>query len=431
MTPDAPQEPQSPVDVQALVAEIRSEAESKRRALAAEGGAFDELDALLGNVRTDSLDSAVRRVRQSAAFSPSVPTASRKGAAAPVASAFKRAVRASTSWYLSAILQQVEVFADQTANAIALLAEHLNRMEGRSADLASRLTGVQDSVQAVTDALETLKAEAADDRIRDRLALLERSVRGIRERLAGEGPLPAPATERWKASGSDLSIDYLDFENQFRGTEAEILERQRSYVAIFDGADKPVVDVGCGRGEFLELLRAEGIESYGVDRHPDMVDVCREKGLQALESDALGHLAGVAEGSLGGIFCAQMIEHLDVRDVPRFFELAASALGSGGRLVVETINPESLIVFARSFYLDLGHLRPLHPLTLSFLAEKSGFREVRVEFSSLPPDDVRLTVVPKPDAGTLDAQIEAINENFHRLDNVVFGPQDYAVVAVR
>jgi O-antigen chain-terminating methyltransferase len=142
-------------------------------------------------------------------------------------------------------------------------------------------------------------------------------------------------------------------------------------------------------------------------------------------------LSSVPSVTLGGVFSSQMIEHLDLRDVPRFFELAADVLLPGGRLIVETVNPESLFVFAGAFYVDLGHLRPLHALTLQFLAEKAGFSNVRVEYCSLPPTDLRPAQLEPTGDESLDRVIEGINQNFRRLDDIVFGPQDYALIADR
>jgi O-antigen chain-terminating methyltransferase len=223
----------------------------------------------------------------------------------------------------------------------------------------------------------------------------------------------------------------VDFENNFRGPEEEIRRRQQAYVDYFRDPPGSVADLGCGRGEFLTLLADAGIKCYGVDRHPDMVERCKEQGLEAVVGDALDHLASVEPGTLGGVFSAQMIEHLDVRDVPRFFELAAQALAPGGRCVVETLNPRSLFVFAAAFYVDLGHLRPLHPYTLQFLAEKAGFADVHVDYVSPPPDDLRPARIEATGDPRIDGILDSINENFKRLDDVIFGAQDYAIVATR
>lgn len=437
------------VDVRRLMGEIRAEVDRKRRAGLYPVEVLEELDVLMTSEGgEDSLRPAMLLLRQSAVFSAAVETASRKGPVSPIAASFKRAVRGSTSWYISGILQQVERFAAHAIRVIELLAQRVRRVEDRLPDgvleqirqeFGERLDEAGGQVDKAHRAYQALvarieKLEAEDDLIRrERLPMLERSVRGLRERALGVSSL---AEERAPSSAhgsldADVALDYLAFENRFRGSEATIRDQQRSYVELFGDRPGPVVDLGCGRGEFLHLLVEAGIDAYGVDRHPDMIDLCREKELDARQADAVEHLASVRGRSLGGIFSAQMIEHLEMRDVPRFFDLAADALAPGGRLVIETINPESLFVFAAAFYVDLGHLRPLHPLTLRFLAEKTGFTDVHVLYSSPPPPELRPAMLDTSGTKPLDVVIESVNENFRRLDQVVFGPQDYALIATR
>ncbi len=434
------------VDVSALMEEIRAEVARKRRQGMYPPEVLEEIETVSGSQTADDLLAlSLMRVRQSAGFSTAVTTASQMGVAAPIASGFKRMVRGSVRWYMIGVLQQVEEFAANIVHTVSLLAERVRLLDSRlsgqalrdeiarvfeesAAELRAWTEGMRASAEEVADRIEALE----NVRARDRLPILERSVRGLRERIEGEPPVEAqrsPAADR--SDRADHAVDYLDFENCFRGSESDIKARQQTYVELFRDLPGPVVDLGCGRGEFLALLAEAGIPAYGVDRHPDMVDRCREQGLDGREGDALEHLSTVAAGTLGGVFSAQMIEHLDVRDVPRLFELAATALVPGGRLVVETINPQSLFVFSAAFYVDLGHLRPLHPLTLRFLSEKAGFAEVRVEYFSPPPGDLRPTEAATTGEPVLDAFIGTVNENFRRIDEVLFGPQDYAIVATR
>jgi hypothetical protein len=162
-----------------------------------------------------------------------------------------------------------------------------------------------------------------------------------------------------------------------------------------------------------------------------MVSVCRKRGLDVRQEGILEHLAGLPEGSLGGIFCAQVVEHLDSADVIRFFELAWSALAEGGVLTVETLNPRSLATFTNALYVDLGHLRPLHPLTLTFLADRVGFRDIGVRYSSPIPEAGRLRELPVTGDERLRPLVSLMNENLQRIDQILFGPQDFAVVARR
>lgn len=453
------------VDVRALMAEVHAEVERKKQAGLYPPEVLEELDLIGAGTADDALTRAVLGLRHGVSFDTTVPTASRVPVMAPVAASFKRAVRSSVRWYVSAVVQQIEQFGANVIHVLNLVADRLRGIEERAEErsvehdralseigrvLEERLTEMRAAVtenRSAIDAsreeaaaaamraatrLDALEAEVASARARDRLAMLERAVRSLEGRTGR-----APGTKETTTSAADRSraadsaIDYFDFEAHFRGSEEEIRARQALYIEHYENAPGPVVDVGCGRGEFLELLRDAGISSYGIDRHPQMIARCEEKGLDAREGDALEHLASVSAGSLGGVFSAQMVEHLPVSDVPRLFELAADALAPEGRLVVETINPGSLAVFAGAFYLDLGHLRPLHPLTLRFLAEKAGFREVRVEYSALPPEEERPSEIEPTGDAHIDRVVQAVNENFRRVDRLVFGPQDYAIVATR
>ena len=165
---------------------------------------------------------------------------------------------------------------------------------------------------------------------------------------------------------------YLDFEDLFRGPEALVRDRQRPYVELLDGRE-PVLDAGCGRGEFIELLREEGLEARGVDLDPGMVARCRAKGLDEVEeADLLETLEDAADGSLGAIFCAQVLEHLGPAEIRRFLSLAASRLRPGGMLIAETVNPHAARAL-KTFWVDPTHRQPLFPETLLALTGAAGF----------------------------------------------------------
>jgi O-antigen chain-terminating methyltransferase len=200
-----------------------------------------------------------------------------------------------------------------------------------------------------------------------------------------------------------------------RGSTQEVRDRQRPYMEDFAGA-APVLDVGCGRGEFLGLLRDAGIEARGVDADADMVAFARGEGLDVEQADALAYLDSVPDGSLGGIFAAQVVEHLPPLALRRFLELAAAKLRRGGLLVAETINPLSPLAL-RNYFADLTHVQPLVPETLALLARHAGFASVETRFANPPAE--RLEVPDDP----------VIAENVRRLNELLFGPLDYAVLA--
>jgi glycosyltransferase involved in cell wall biosynthesis/SAM-dependent methyltransferase len=174
------------------------------------------------------------------------------------------------------------------------------------------------------------------------------------------------------APGEMDAEGYRGFEDLFRGSEQMIRDRQRVYLDLV--ADRgPVLDAGCGRGEFLDLLAENGIECRGVDLDPDMVERCREKGHENVEQgDLLDVLESIPAGSLGAIFSAQVIEHLELGQLQRFLDLALSRLRPGGLLIAETVNPHSAAAL-KAFWVDPTHTHPLFPETMLALCALSGY----------------------------------------------------------
>ena len=219
-----------------------------------------------------------------------------------------------------------------------------------------------------------------------------------------------------------LEFDHAELTERFRGTEEEIKERQRTYVQSFEGRNN-VLDIGCGRGEFLELLREHGVKARGVDLDLDMVLLCRDKGFDVVMDDAFAYLGTLPDDSLGGVFAAQVIEHLPPRRVIELVKLCHRKLGADGVLILETPNPKCLMVFAESFYKDPSHIQPAHPDTMQFLLETMGFHAVELRF--LAPVDPSLRI---PSLKAPGADLEPFNESIERLNSLLFGFQDYAVI---
>ncbi len=225
---------------------------------------------------------------------------------------------------------------------------------------------------------------------------------------------------------------YVGFEDQFRGSRDTIRERLESYVPFF-GTEGTVLDVGCGRGEFLDVLKARGIPARGIDLNHEMAEVCRARGLDVTEADAVGYLASLDDGSLGGIFAAQVVEHLQPSYLLRFLELAHHKVRPGGRVVLETLNPACWVAFFESYIRDITHVWPLHPETLKYLVLASGFTRADIEFRSpVPPQDrLQPIVAPAGVDATFADVLDAFNANVEKLNSRMFTYLDYAIVAVR
>ena len=156
------------------------------------------------------------------------------------------------------------------------------------------------------------------------------------------------------------SYKYVGFEDRFRGSQADISARLESYVPLFAGASD-VLDVGCGRGELLDLLRRAGVPARGLELNHEMAETCRARGLEVAEGDLLSYLQALPDGALGGLIAIQVVEHLDPDYLMRALDVAYHKLRPGARIVLETINPACWFAFFASYVRDLTHVRPLHP----------------------------------------------------------------------
>jgi len=272
-----------------------------------------------------------------------------------------------------------------------------------------------DAVLKLLDALSERSDQSAatqEQSVRLLRELEERLTRVERRGRADGGP--AAVTVAAQPSAATVP-DYFAYESRMRGSVEEIRERQRPYVDDFRGS-APVLDIGCGRGEFVALLHSAGIEARGIDADADMVAYAHGEGLPVEQVDAIEYLSALDERSLGGIFMAQVVEHLPPSTLVRVLELAAAKLRPGGLLVAETINPLSPIAL-RNYFADLTHAQPLVPETLELLARQSGFAESELRFLNEP--GARLTEPEDP----------VIAANVRRLNELLFAPLDYALLA--
>ena len=256
---------------------------------------------------------------------------------------------------------------------------------------------------------------------------------GTAGRKAAAVPEAAPPRPQAPAIDSVNAYKYVAFENRFRGSEADIRARLLQYVELFDGADN-VLDLGCGRGEFLAQLRDRGIRAHGLDINHEMIETCRAAGLEALEGNALAHLESLPDASLGGLIAVQVVEHFQPAYLMTFLDVAYHKLKPGATIVLETLNPSCWFAFFEAYIRDITHAWPLHPETLKFLVVASGFQRVDLRWLSPYPSDAKLQHVELPaDARTasLAAIAQAFNENVDKANAVMFSYLDYAVVGQR
>jgi O-antigen chain-terminating methyltransferase len=311
----------------------------------------------------------------------------------------------------------------------ALADDWLKRWESlgaREARFTRRLAGLDDAAATARMAEQTALALKRD--VERLLAAATANGEGAAGAAAGGSApaasvLPAPDLNAFK---------YVGFEHAFRGSPEEIRRRLDAYVPKFEG-QTGVLDIGCGRGEFLDLLRAHGIAARGVDLNAAMVDEARARGLDATPADALAYLQAQPDASLGGIFAAQVVEHLQAPYLLALLETAAHKIRPGGLIVLETINPACWVAFFESFLRDPTHVWPLHPETLQYLLRASGFDRLEIEYTSPVDPSARLLPLARPagDASSIADVVDTMNENLDKLNARLFTCQDYAVIGRR
>lgn len=248
-----------------------------------------------------------------------------------------------------------------------------------------------------------------------RLAGLDTELRELRATVDGSGP-------RFAAL-------YADFTDRFRGSTAEVTAKLAGYLpdvgrlvgaaGAAGEAGSGVVDVGCGRGEWLTLLRDAGVPASGVDAHPGFVEAGRADGLNMVHGDAVAHLQQLPADSVDLVTAFHLIEHLDVERLLALLAAARHALRPGGCVLLETPNPSNLRMAACDFYNDPTHRAPLPPALTEYLVSASGFGQVEVR----PLHPNRSPFQPASSgAGQQVEQLVALT---------LYGPQDYAVLGYK
>ncbi len=404
--------PETPPNAPTLVGDAASVLRAMRRSIAA---LRVEGPTNRGSApRLKTLDSATAR----AAIGEALPAFDNLGLLRRI---LARAVGRVVLYFLRLVTADQSQFNRLIARALSELAA---RSETEAAALRESVTALRDQQVAVRRTLDQVSDATAW--LQTETAMLRRRTQITAATTVCFPPMsPAPPTA---SSAGSRPTDPGRIAEAFRTGEPERREYQRQYLPLFLGR-RDVLDVGCGRGEFLDLLREVGVPARGIDADPDKALRCQEKGLDVSQADALEYLTHVPSGSLGGIFCSQVIEHLTSADMLQLIELAARALQSGGVLVVETLNPESLLVLYRWFWADLTHQRLVHPETLKLIFEAAGLREVTIRYMQPPEGPLRLPVLGIPTADP--EQMARFNSATQYLNDLLYGSFEFAVVGVR
>jgi len=361
---------------------------------------------------------------------------------------FNRAVMSSIEAILQAleennrlirdvVLKDVNPVRDLNAHWAAWRVEWERKLSANETQYLRSLADLQIAFQHRVGMMETTHRDLMRTQHADYLGALDRSTLDVQKRLWDDLqkirleydtlihtelrlirqrsllPQPTIAVAAAPVAADGLKFDYFRFAERFRGSEDYVRKGQQQYKDTFKGC-LTVLDLGCGRGEFLELMQGQGIEARGIEQSEELVKLCQAKGLAAEQADLFQYLESQADQTLDGVFCSQVVEHLPPEKLPELIRLIHTKMRRGGVLAVETPNPECLAIFATHFYLDPTHTRPIPPALLSFYLEEIGFGQVAIVRSA-------------PAVETMP-ELAELPERFRR---AFFGSLDYAVIGRR
>ena len=335
--------------------------------------------------------------------------------------------------------QQAILVFNEFQDKVDLYVKHTHEVSSALAELAKMSVALMDAKDKEWDALSNnhvamifksleWRVDELEAQYKDANMLMKRFL-DLREKLIQltatleERKMPTPSLvgeilqplEDWR---------YTGFENRFRGSEDAVKIQLEEYLPFFKKGKK-VVDLGCGRGEFLDLLKSKWIDAEGIDINEQMVSICKDKGLSCRKGDILEQLIEYANGSLGGIFSSQVIEHLPPPYLKRLLELAFEKLEPSAPVVLETINPTSVFALVQIYHLDISHKQPIHPQALKYMLESSGFEDVQLQYSA-PLEEEMLKTLPGADEHTA-----LLNQNIDSLNKLLYAPPNYAAIGYK
>ena len=317
---------------------------------------------------------------------------------------------------ITGALERIERIADSSAADVRACEREL-------ADTLAR------ELKSLRDGVAELRTTAAQHD--DSLRTLDSVARGLEGVVSSLGrPFEAAQAD----SGNIPDQSYLLLENRYRGSEELIADRLSIYPQMFpDIGGKPICEIGGGRGELQQLFKDSAKRSYSVDIDRAMAEASTAKGLDARFGDGIAHLAALEHDSLAGVIAIQVVEHLSRQQLEQLFSLCAKCVAPGGVVVFETIDPRSLLALSSNYFRDPTHVQPLHPDTLSYMLTLYGFEIVEVRSLSEVPAQAQLKLIPieeymTPRWGHL---IETLNNNIKQLNRLLYGHQDFCVVAKR
>lgn len=306
-------------------------------------------------------------------------------------------------------LNQLRYFVEGSQKKEAVLQEQLGQLRIKNAEISAKLGALQAEFQTQLSEQQR-QLQSAIQQIQD-----------LQTKLVKLENLP-----------TDNDEFYHDFEERFRGSQDEIRARLQFYVPILkkyisNWEGGRFVDIGCGRGEWLDILRENGATDYvGVDINAKQSAICENRGHHVVQMECIQYLSSLPDASVDLVSGFQIIEHLCMSDLMNLFQQCLRVLRPGGVIFFETPNPQNLIVGADTFYLDPSHKRHLDSRLISFIAEWSGYEQVQCIGANPYPNNSNIAVAPDS-----TEEEKACIAKLNDISSLLYGPQDYAVLGIK
>lgn len=423
-------------EIRAILADLQDEIHRHRLALG-EAGAVSPPNPMM-------------RVREKQAVNPHLPIGwpvMPRGIVAKLIAYAQKITRRLLRWYINPIVAQQNAFNAAITDLCALLqssseehAQRLQVLEGQGLD--TRLLQLQETYGAQ---LEQLRGtyDAQFVQLQRRIESEQEITRLRLQRLESRNREHETSTPSPAAHPPRPAIDYFLLGAYYRNP-SQMAARLDDYDDLFrplrDAAGElpasrlPVLDIGCGRGEFVAHLISLGLPAYGIDLDVDALAIGQGQGLDLRQADALAHLQSLPDDSLAAVAMIQVIEHFEPEAALHLLQLVARKLAPGGFIVVETLNPTCLHALTNWYLMDPSHRMPMHYETTRFLMMQAGLHRIGIRFLHPVPEDERLqSISPRPEGqdAALATMAAQLRYNTEQLNRFLYGPQDYAAVAYK
>ncbi|WP_252221707.1 MULTISPECIES: methyltransferase domain-containing protein [unclassified Clostridium] len=319
------------------------------------------------------------------------------------------------------LIESNKVLSSKVEKLIVNINENSNKTEelsNKTKELSNKTKQLADVDDRIDEDIDYIRFKLSKI---NKIEIKENNSEPIVEEIDGE---IQKNKENEAAPLSKYGIDYFEFENRFRGIRKDIKNRQTIYLEYFKNKNN-VLDIGCGRGEFLELLNENSINAKGIDVCETFIKYCKYRKLDAILEDGVSYLNKINDNSVDGVFMSQVAEHLETEYLIELVSKVYNKLEKGSYFIAETPNPVMLSTFSNSFYIDPSHKNPVHPETFKFILEKAGFKDIQIMFTECSKTEYTLPLLHDESVNNL----KEFNNGINHLNDLLFGSQDYAIIA--